>query len=139
MTFIIFISFLSYEKYKNENGEELFATVGYTTIYEYYAYPQNIRPRISQMLILPPFQKLGIGTKMVENIYTYYHSQKNVIDITVEDPSDDFQRMRNFVDSRLCMKLKSFQKEEIKKGFNKEMVKEARETYKVAINSSYTF
>uniref|UniRef100_T1PJU5 Histone acetyltransferase type B catalytic subunit n=1 Tax=Musca domestica TaxID=7370 RepID=T1PJU5_MUSDO len=123
--------FICYEKYKNDNGEELFATVGYSTIYEYYAYPQHIRPRISQMLILPPFQKLGIGTKMVETIYKYYHNQKNVIDITVEDPSEEFQRMRNFVDCRLCMELKTFQREEIKKGFTKDMVKEARETYKL--------
>ncbi|TMW53820.1 hypothetical protein DOY81_001105 [Sarcophaga bullata] len=123
--------FVCYEKYKSDNGENLFATVGYTTVYEYYAYPQNIRPRISQMLVLPPFQKLGIGTKFLETIYNSYQSQKSVVDITVEDPSEDFQRMRNFVDARLCVKLKSFQKDEIKKGFNKEMVKEARETLKI--------
>lgn len=122
----------SYEKYKSDNGENLFATVGYTTVYEYYAYPQHIRPRISQMLVLPPFQKLGIGTKFLETIYNFYQSQKSVVDITVEDPSEDFQRMRNFVDARLCIKLKSFQKDEIKKGFNKDMVKEARETLKVS-------
>ncbi|XP_037820269.1 histone acetyltransferase type B catalytic subunit [Lucilia sericata] len=123
--------FICYEKFKNDNGVETYATVGYTTVYEYYAYPQNIRPRISQMLVLPPFQKLGIGTKFLETIYNFYQNQKNVIDITVEDPSDDFQRMRNFVDSRLCKKLKNFQKEELKKGFNKEMIKEARETLKL--------
>lgn len=83
------------------------------------------------MLVLPPFQKMGVGTKFVENVYKYYQSQKNVTDITVEDPSDDFQRMRNFVDSRLCLDLKSFQRSEIKKGFNKDMIKEARETFKV--------
>lgn len=83
------------------------------------------------MLVLPPFQKLGIGTKFLETIYKFYQTQKNVTDITVEDPSDDFQRMRNFVDSKSCMKLKSFQKHEIKNGFNKEMIKEARETLKV--------
>lgn len=109
--------------------------MGYTTVYEYYAYPQNIRPRISQMLVLPPFQKLGLGTKFLETIYNFYQTQKNVIDITVEDPSEDFQRMRNFVDARLCMKLKSFQKEELKKGFNKEMTKEAREALKVRYKS----
>lgn len=113
---------------------DAYATVGYTTVYEYYAYPQNIRPRISQMLVLPPFQKLGLGTKFLETIYNFYQTQKNVIDITVEDPSEDFQRMRNFVDARLCMKLKSFQKEELKKGFNKEMTKEAREALKVFIH-----
>lgn len=83
------------------------------------------------MLVLPPFQKLGIGTRFLETVYNFYQSQKNVIDLTVEDPSDDFQRLRNYVDSKLCMKLKSFKREEVKKGFNKEMIKEARESLKV--------
>lgn len=123
--------FICYEKYKSDNGEELYATVGYTTIYEYYAYPQNIRPRISQMLVLTPFQKMGVGTKFVETIYSFYQSQKNVIDITVEDPSDEFQRLRYYVDAKLCMKLKSFTREDVKKGFNKEMIKDARESLKL--------
>ncbi|XP_004537047.1 histone acetyltransferase type B catalytic subunit [Ceratitis capitata] len=123
--------FVCYEKYKNDNGDYQYATVGYTTVYEYYAYPQHIRPRISQVLVLPPFQKLGIGTRFVETIYKYYQSQKNVIDMTVEDPSEDFQRLRNFVDARLCLGLKSFASGVIKKGFNKEMIREARETHKL--------
>lgn len=52
--------------------------------------------------------------------------------MTVEDPSDDFQRLRNFVDARLCKGLKSFGRDAIKKGFNKEMIREARETFKVS-------
>jgi len=108
-----------------------YATAGYTTVYEYYAYPQNKRPRISQMLILPPFQKLGLATQMVETIYKFYQTQKNVVDITVEDPSEEFQRLRNFVDARSCKELKSFARAEIMKGFNKEMVREAREALKL--------
>lgn len=83
------------------------------------------------MLILPPFQKLGLATQLVETIYKFYQSQKNVVDITVEDPSEDFQRLRNFVDARLCLQLKCFSRDIIKKGFTKEMVREARETLKL--------
>lgn len=83
------------------------------------------------MLILPPFQKLGLATKLVETIYKFYQSQKNVVDITVEDPSEDFQRLRNFVDARFCKNLKSFSPDIISKGFTKEMVREARETLKL--------
>uniref|UniRef100_A0A1A9VNB3 Histone acetyltransferase type B catalytic subunit n=1 Tax=Glossina austeni TaxID=7395 RepID=A0A1A9VNB3_GLOAU len=123
--------FLCYEKYKTDNGDWLYAVVGYTTVYEYYAYPQHIRPRVSQMLVLPPFQKLGVGTIFLETIYKYYQNQKNVLDITVEDPSDDFQRMRSFVDARLCMSLKSFGSNEIKKGFTKNMINEAKQFLKL--------
>lgn len=121
----------SYEKYKTENGEEAYATVGYTTVYEYYGYPEHKRPRISQMLILPPFQKLGIGTRMLETIYDHYRSQINIIDITVEDPALEFQRMRNFVDARLCLKLSLFKPDAVKKGFTKEMIDETRKSLKV--------
>lgn len=58
--------FDSYEKYTTSEGNVMYAISGYTTIYLYYAYPDNVRPRISQMLVLPPFQKLGIGTKLIE-------------------------------------------------------------------------
>ncbi|XP_067625853.1 histone acetyltransferase type B catalytic subunit-like isoform X2 [Eurosta solidaginis] len=123
--------FVCYEKYKNDNGDYQSATTGYTTSYEYYAYPQHIRPRISQLLGLPPFQKLGIGTKFIETVYKHYLPIINVLDMAVEDPSGDFQRLRNYIDARLCMGLKSFGSDVIKKGFNKEMVHEARETYKL--------
>ncbi|GBP06253.1 Histone acetyltransferase type B catalytic subunit [Eumeta japonica] len=106
------VYFICYEKYKNDDGVESYATVGYTTVYEYYAYPQNIRPRISQMLVLPPFQKLGIGTTFLETIYKYYQTQKNVTDITVEDPSEDFQHTE-WLRARLpSMKLRMEQLQE---------------------------
>ncbi|XP_055377754.1 histone acetyltransferase type B catalytic subunit [Condylostylus longicornis] len=123
--------FICYEKYKSSDGDVKYASVGYTTVYQYYAYPEHIRPRISQMLILPPFQKKGLGTKMFNTIYKFYEGEKNVIDITVEDPSEDFTRIRNYIDSKLCKDLNSFSKEEIKKGFSKEMIKEAREKHKI--------
>lgn len=83
------------------------------------------------MLILPPFQKLGIGTRMLQVIYDYYRSQRNIIDITVEDPALEFQRMRNFVDARLCLKLSLFKPDTVKEGFTKEMANEARKSLKV--------
>lgn len=57
---------ISYEKYTTSDGKTHYATVGYSTIYLYYAYPAHVRPRISQMLVLPPFQRLGIGSKFIE-------------------------------------------------------------------------
>lgn len=123
--------FICYEKYKELDGNYHYATVGYTTVYKYYAYPENMRPRISQMMILPPFQKLGIGAKFIETIYQYFIGDSKVIDITVEDPSDEFQRIRNYVDAKLCKDLPAFSPTVIKNGFTKDMVKEAREKYKI--------
>lgn len=123
--------FVCYEKYKNLEGNYLYASVGYTTVYRYYAYPEHIRPRISQMLILPPFQKIGIGGKFIETIYQHFSKEGNVIDITVEDPSEEFQRIRNYIDTKLCKDLPAFSAKTIKKGFSKEMIKQAREKFKI--------
>lgn len=56
---------------------------------------------------------------------------QSVIDITVEDPSEDFQRLRDFVDCCRCSKLASFSKENLLKGFNKAMANEAKFIHKV--------
>ena len=43
--------FLMFEKFKDSEGLERYAIAGYSTVYEYYAYPANKRPRISQVII----------------------------------------------------------------------------------------
>lgn len=45
----------------------------------------------SQILILPPFQRKGHGRKLYEYMYDCFGRDDRVVDITVEDPNDDFQ------------------------------------------------
>ena len=45
-----------------------------------------------------------------------YRDDSTVIDITVEDPSDNFVRLRDFVDTKNCLKLPSFAKAEVRVG-----------------------
>lgn len=122
--------FVTYEKYEFE-GRQQYAFTGYTTIYEYYAYPANVRPRISQMLVLPPFQRMGLGAEMLNTIYSNYQSDARVLDITVEDPSDDFARLRDFVDAKNCLSLDSFSKSKLNEGFSQAMVEEAQKKLKL--------
>ncbi len=49
----------------------------------------------------------------------------------VEDPSDEFTRIRDFVDAKNCQKLASFSKEKLQQGFNAEMVEEAQRELKI--------
>ena len=119
------------------NSEEfLYCFVGYATVYHYYAYPDRMRPRISQFLILAPFQRRGIGSRLLEAIYCHYKNDTKVFDITVEDPSDNFTRIRDFIDSKNCQKLKSFSEENLKKGFTKEMAEEAQKELKISQKQS---
>ena len=43
-----------------------------------------------------------------------YRGDSTVVDITVEDPSDNFVRLRDFVDTKNCLKLPSFAKAEVR-------------------------
>ena len=128
-----------------------------------------MRPRISQMLVLPPFQRQGLGAKLLDTVSKYYWNNPKVVDITgksfvlrsfhdslseewldllipgithilfslycvlVEDPSDDFIRLRDFVDVQNSLKLlECFSTlDKVKGGFNDSMIKEANEKLKL--------
>lgn len=124
--------FTLYEKYVSElTGDTQYAIIGYVTVYEYYAYPANIRPRISQMLVLPPFQKKGLGAILLNSICEYYSNVAEVQDITVEDPSPEFQQTRDYVDCLNCKALPSFTKEKLMEGYSENQANEARVHFKI--------
>jgi len=62
-----------------------------------------LRPRVSQVLILPPFQKQGHGARLLQTVYNYCNANSKVVDIAVEDPSDGFTMLRDIVDARNCL------------------------------------
>nr|CAG4646276.1 EOG090X06NC [Macrothrix elegans] len=122
--------YLLFEKY-SDDGLFRYAICGYATVYLYFAYPNKIRPRISQFLILPPFQRKGLGAELLNVIYRSFLRDCNILDITVEDPSEEFVRLRDFVDAKNCIRLPSFSKEKLKEGFSAEMIEEAKRELKI--------
>lgn len=54
-----------------------------------------------------------------------------IFSFTVEDPSFDFLRLRDYVDALACINLSAFSQENLRNGFSGEMVKEAREKLKI--------
>ncbi|XP_046846730.1 histone acetyltransferase type B catalytic subunit-like [Xenia sp. Carnegie-2017] len=122
--------FLMFKK-SSEVGITRFSIAGYTAVYRYYAYPDMKRPRISQFLILPTFQKKGLGAKLLLAVDNHYTKDKKVLDMTVEDPVNDFLRLRDYVDVLRCRSLPVFKPNYLCKGFSKEMVDQARRKLKV--------
>jgi len=126
--------FLLFKKHGSEGGEQHYSIAGYMTVYEYYAYgrTQNMkRPRISQMLVLPIYQRKGLGSALLNSVYRYYKKESSVVDITVEDPSDNFVRLRDFVDTQNCMKLDAYAKDKVSVGYSEEMTKAAANELKL--------
>ncbi|XP_048478077.1 histone acetyltransferase type B catalytic subunit [Plutella xylostella] len=123
--------FTVFEKWQSSEGDWRYASAAYATAYRYYAYPKHTRPRVSQVLTLPPFRKMGICAHLLQAIYSHFTIQPDVIDITVEDPSQDFQRIRDYVDARNCAELPAFQPEKLANGFTTEMWQSARAQLKI--------
>jgi histone acetyltransferase 1 len=70
---------------------------GFCTVYRFYSYPESTRLRVSQILVLPPYQGKGYGYRMLETIHRIA-IERNCYDITFEDPSDSLQELRDCVD-----------------------------------------
>lgn len=123
-------SFVLYEK-KVIGGETWYTFCGYCTVYKYWAYPDKQRPRVSQILILPPFQKKGLGSRLLQTVYNYYLSRSDVVDITFEEPSEELTRIRDFLDCKSCQRLSSFHPSKLQKGYTDDMKSEAKDKFKI--------
>jgi histone acetyltransferase 1 len=98
-----------FERYRTDTDQIRYGFAGYTTVYPFYAYPDRTRLRISQFIILPPFQRTGHGgisnidkfdnltAHLLQTVYNYGKSV-NCLEVCVEDPSREFQKMRDTVD-----------------------------------------
>lgn len=56
------------------------------------------RERLSQFLILPPFQGAGHGQQLYNTMYTHLSSPPNIREFTVEDPNEAFDDLRDVCD-----------------------------------------
>lgn len=83
---------------------------GFTTVYPYFWYRDAqlhdsslesldaIRKRISQFVILPAFQERGLGSMLYEHLMEEFLADNNVKEVTVEDPSEAFDDLRDRCD-----------------------------------------
>ncbi|KAF2481648.1 acyl-CoA N-acyltransferase [Neohortaea acidophila] len=70
------------------------------------AYPNNIsspldlpsRERLSQFLVLPSFQHGGHGQELYHAMYTHLTKPSNIRELTVEDPNESFDDLRDLCD-----------------------------------------
>ncbi|GAB7340075.1 hypothetical protein MBLNU457_6568t1 [Dothideomycetes sp. NU457] len=56
------------------------------------------RERLSQFIILPPYQGQGIGSQLYTTMYAELTKPSKVIEFTVEDPNEAFDDMRDVCD-----------------------------------------
>ncbi|KAI1354549.1 histone acetyltransferase type B catalytic subunit [Xylaria sp. FL0043] len=62
------------------------------------------RARISQFIILPPYQGQGVGALLYDTIFDHYMADASTKEITVEDPNEDFDLLRDICDLKYLRK-----------------------------------
>ncbi|PCH38402.1 acyl-CoA N-acyltransferase [Wolfiporia cocos MD-104 SS10] len=77
--------------------------VGYATLYPFYCFPERVRMRISQFLILPPYQQEGHGSALYTAIYQHVLARPEIAELTVEDPAEAFEDLRDRNDLKMLL------------------------------------
>ncbi|KAJ2841929.1 histone acetyltransferase 1, partial [Coemansia erecta] len=83
--------------------------VGFTTVYGFYHWPDMRRMRISQFLVLPPYQNMGHGSALYKAVFADISNDLRIVDLAVEDPSAAFDDMRDLCDLRYLLKHNAFE------------------------------
>jgi GNAT superfamily N-acetyltransferase len=82
--------------------------VGFVSYYPFYREYNAYRLRISQQVILPCFQRKGLGSHLLNQIYQHYRSQDACYEITIEAPSEGFQLMKDGLDLKILLPAEEF-------------------------------
>lgn len=95
--------------------------VGFATVYPYFYYASAeefeqagpgtdnlIRERISQVVVLPPYQRHKIGSRVYQAVVESYMANPSVRQITTEDPNEGFDQMRELTDMGIFAKYDAY-------------------------------
>lgn len=72
--------------------------VGYTSLYRFWCWPHSVRLRLSQFLVLPPYQKQGHGSRLYSTLFDRALADPAICELAVEDPSEAFDHLRDACD-----------------------------------------
>ena len=108
-------AYFIYERERDDSEKGTF--VGFCTVYKYWNFQNSqvhdstdvaelkYRGRISQVVILPPFQGMGHGRKMYEKVVSEWIRDEKCTEITVEDPNEEFDELRDRCDLTRLLEL----------------------------------
>ncbi|KAG8853503.1 histone acetyltransferase 1 [Tulasnella sp. 330] len=102
-----------YEKRRRRDAArtETHHFVGYSSLYSFYCWPDRVRLRLSQFVIIGPYQNQGHGAHLYNAIYQRTVGRDDIAELTVEDPSEAFEDLRDKCDLRMLFKNNEFMRE----------------------------
>lgn len=72
--------------YNRSLNETTWKIVGYVSLYTFFKYPQGHRLRVSQVFILPPYQRRGHGNELLLEVHRMA-AERDSEEVNVEDPA----------------------------------------------------
>ncbi|KAL7789924.1 acyl-CoA N-acyltransferase [Trichoderma ceciliae] len=126
--------FFLYRKQKpvDDQGKSAYTFVGYATVYRFFYFQPPPTPpaspaeswelptgdldlsqlpcrtRLSQFVILPPFQGKGVGARLYKTVFKYYHDHPQTHEFTVENPNEAFDDLRDNCDLAFLRTMPEF-------------------------------
>ncbi|XP_042055562.1 histone acetyltransferase type B catalytic subunit-like [Salvia splendens] len=79
--------------------------LGFAAVYRFHRYPDAMRLRLGQILIVPPYQRKGYGARLLKTLNSIALSE-NVYDLTIEEPVDALQHVRTCIDVQRLLAFK---------------------------------
>ncbi|KAM4060189.1 histone acetyltransferase type B catalytic subunit [Hirsutella rhossiliensis] len=126
------VFFLYKTQTSSEDPEKTsYVFVGYATVYRFFYFQRHTPPpspkdswelpqgnydlaelpcrtRLSQFVILPPFQGKGNGARLYKTIFESYHAHPQTHEFTVENPSETFDDLRDICDLTFLRTIPEF-------------------------------
>jgi len=106
------------KKMQSGSASPTYHLAGYSSLFNFYHFPEKVRMRLSQFIILPPYQRQSHGSELYTAIYRYVCSQPHIAELTVEDPAEAFEDLRDKNDLQMLLSNSPFMEE----GFGKHTV-----------------
>ena len=123
---------------EEDSSKSSYTFVGYSTVYRFFFFQPPTPPsspkkdldlpteevqfsdlpcrsRLSQFLILPPFQGKGNGALLYNTMFQYYLKHEQTKEFTVEDPNEAFDDLRDFCDLSYLRTLPEFKELKVNK------------------------
>ncbi|KAG8944860.1 histone acetyltransferase 1 [Tulasnella sp. 424] len=106
-----FVVLFEKRRRRDEARTPVYHFVGYSSLYSFYCWPDKVRLRLSQFVIAGPYQSQGHGAALYKAIYEYTVARDGIAELTVEDPSEAFEDLRDKCDLRMLFRQREFMTE----------------------------
>jgi GNAT superfamily N-acetyltransferase len=99
--------FLITEIYDEKDKDKKWRTIGFCSYKNFHIELDKYYTMLSQFLIIPTYQRRGVGTFLLEHIYKYlFNEDKCCLEITTEDPDIGFILMRDYTICKIIVNEK---------------------------------